>query len=96
MFYVRTEQRPGRDQPEHLFVCTRERVCFERWHSEVPPEFELVIDTDGRRQANETRWLLQAADHDKQILVELLTQACEWLPRERAEELRQRWTERQP
>lgn len=94
--YVRTEARYGSEVPEHLFVFSRDRIVLTRWTPEVPDEFELIIDTEGRRQADEARWLLWAADHDRGILLGLLKQACAWLPRERADELRQRWKLAQP
>lgn len=96
MFYVRTEQRSGREAPEHLFVKTQYRACFQLWTSEIPAEAELVIDAGGRREANETRWLLHVAEHERAILAELLKQACDWLPQERAKKLRQRFRETRP
>lgn len=96
LIYVRTEHRGGRDNPEHLFVMTRNRVVFELWVDDIPADAELVIDTDGRRQAQETLWLLEAANHEKRIVVDCLKQACEWLPAARATELRAMWKEAQP
>lgn len=96
LMYVRTEHRGGRDNPEHLFVMTRNRVVFELWVDDIPADAELVIDSAGRRQAQETLWLLEAADHEKQIVVDCLKQACEWLPAARAKELRAMWKEAQP
>jgi hypothetical protein len=94
--YVRTEHRGGRPGPEHLFVTTRNRGVFQLWLADVPEDAELVIDTDGRRQAQEALWLLEAAAHEKGIVVDCLKRACEWLPAERARELRAMWKAAQP
>jgi hypothetical protein len=94
--YVRTEQRDGRTTPEHLFLTTRERNVFQLWSETVPEEAELILDVEGRKQANEANWLLQAADHDRELALGLLKRACEWLPQERAQELRAQWKEAQP
>jgi hypothetical protein len=96
LIYVRTEQRPGCPEPEHLFVCTRNRAVFSLWTRSVPEDFELIIDTDGRKQAEQQEWLTVVAEHEKGVLVDLLKKACEWLPSERAKELRQEWVRRQP
>lgn len=96
IFYVRTELRSGRPAPEHLFVKTQRRACFQLWVSEIPEKAELVIDAEGRKEANETRWLLHVAEHERGVLAELLKTACNWLPHERAEELRRRYKEAQP
>jgi predicted kinase len=96
LLYVRTEQRPGAPAPEHLFVKAYNRVCLQVWAKEVPEGAVLVIDAGGRKQANEERWLRLAAEHNVEILAGLLKRACQWLPRERAQELRQRYVEAQP
>ena len=96
LIYVRTEQRDGRTTPEHLFLTTRERNVFQLWSEATPEGAELVLDVVGRRQANELRWLLAAADQDRNLALDLLKRACEWLPQERAQELRAAWKERQP
>jgi hypothetical protein len=94
LLYVRTEDRG--DGPEHLFITTRNRVVLQVWLTEVPREAELVIDTDGRRQAQESLWLLEAAEHEKGILVRCLRRACEWLPAECVKELQAMWRTAQP
>jgi hypothetical protein len=94
--FVRTEQRSGPGGPGHLFIHVDRRVVLEHWTSEVPAEAELIIDAEGRRQAGQEEWLRLAAEHEIKILTGLLTQACSWLPRERAEELRQAWVRTQP
>jgi hypothetical protein len=94
--YVRTEQRPGATQPEHLFVHAERGMVYERWTTEVPPGAELVVDEDGRQQANEQKWLRLAAEHDIKILKGLLTKACSWLPSERADQLRREYVASQP
>lgn len=96
MLFVRTEQRPFRPEPEYLFIETINRTVFARWLTEVPEEFELVIDTEGRAQANEKGALLWASEHDRLVLFGLLGRACAWLPPERARELRQEWKAAQP
>lgn len=96
MFFVRTARRSGRPAPEYLFVKTWLRTCFEVWTSEIPEAAELIIDTEGRKEANEVRWLLQVAEHERGILAGLLKQACEWLPPTRAEELRGKFRETRP
>jgi hypothetical protein len=96
LMYVRTEHRGGEAKPRHLFVTTRNRVVFELWCEEVPGGAELILDTDGRRQAQESLWLLEAAVHEKAIVIDCLKRACEWLPAERAKELRAMWKEAQP
>jgi hypothetical protein len=96
LMYVRTEQRSGRKKPEHLFVTTRNRGVFQLWVEEIPKDAELVLDTDGRRQAQEALWLCEAEEHEKRIVIECLKQACDWLPAERAKELRAKWKEAQP
>lgn len=88
--YVRTEARGG-GGPEHLFVCARKNLVFQRWTSEVPPEAELVLDTDGRRQAEQEKWLRHAAEHEIEILVGLMRKACAMLPQERADALRREY-----
>lgn len=94
--YVRTEHRGGRPGPEHLFVTTRNRNVFELWSEEMPKDAELILDTDGRQQAQEALWLLEAAEHEKQIVIDCLKRACEMLPAARATELRAQWKEAQP
>ena len=96
MLYVRTEQRPGSDVPEHLFISTESRTVLQRWTREVPAEFELIIDYDGRRQANEQRWLTLVAEHERDLAHRLLRRATAWLPPERARELRDEWRKAQP
>ena len=64
MFYVRTEQRPGADAPEHLFAKAYRRTVFQLWTGEIPEDAELVIDAEGREQATESQSLLQFAEHD--------------------------------
>jgi hypothetical protein len=94
--FVRTEHRGGRPRPEHLFVTTRNRGVFQLWLADVPEDAELVIDTDGRRQAQEALWLLEVADHEKAILVDCLQAACEILPASNAKALRAMWKAAQP
>jgi hypothetical protein len=96
LLFVRTEQRPGSKTPEHLFVRVRNRVVLQLWMDETPEGAELVIDVEGRKQANQERWLRLAAEHNVTVLAGLLKVACQWLPRERAQELRQRYVEAQP
>jgi hypothetical protein len=96
LLFVRTEQRTGSPVPEHLFVSTRGGVVFQRWVKDMPPELELVIDTEGRKQANEQTWLRAVVEHERDLAFELLKQACDWLPEARAKDLRRRWTARQP
>lgn len=96
MLFVRTEQRGGRQESEHLFVKARNRATFQLWTSEVPEGAELVIDAGGRKEANEVRWLLLTAEHNVGILAGLLKQACEWLPPTRAQELRRQYKAAQP
>lgn len=90
--YVRTETRPGMKHPEHLYITTGDRMVYSSWRSEPMPKANLVIDTQGRQQAAQ-----QAADTffarlEVALLVGLLKQACEWLPRQRAQELRQAYS----
>lgn len=93
--YVRTEQRPGSLEPEHLFVRVLDRIVMQHWTTETPPEAELIVDEDGRRQANEESWHRWISDRERDILIPLLQQACAWLPSSRANELRERYvTER--
>lgn len=94
--YVRTEQRPGSAKPQHLFVQTHDRVVVSTWLDELPDDFELIIDTDGRAEANDLKWQLWAAEHERQIMVDLLKQACDWLPPAKARELRQRYVDTRP
>lgn len=96
MLYIRTEHRAGRPEPEHLFVKQDRRTVFSVWTATMPPDAELIVDERGRREANEERWLRLAAEHNIEILFGLLRQACEWLPRERAQELRRRYAAAQP
>lgn len=96
LLFIRTEQRSGCPVPERLFVSARGGVVFQRWLREVPAELELVVDTEGRKQANEQSWLRAVAEHERDLAFELLKQACAWLPKLRADELRRRWRERQP
>jgi hypothetical protein len=88
LLYVRTELRAGAKIPEHLFVHTRDRVILTSWLPELPPAAELVIDTEGRRQANEESWLRLVAEQEIGVLAGLLRKACSWLPQQRAGELR--------
>jgi hypothetical protein len=94
--YVRTEQRPGASGPEHLFVHAERGMVYQRWTTEVPPEAELVVDEDGRRQANEQQWLRLAAEHECQILAGLLKKACDMLPPERGKALRDEYRATRP
>jgi hypothetical protein len=94
--YVRTEQRPGDDHPHHLFVRAAKRVVLQHWTDTVPPEAELVVDREGRKQANEERWLRLAAEHECQILAGLLKKACSMLPPERASALRAEYLTTRP
>ena len=96
LMFVRTEQRPGAKEPEHLFVSVQNRVVLQRWLDEAPDEAKLVIDTEGRKQANGLRWLLEAAEHERDILLTLLSQACAWLPEARAMDLRRAYAASQP
>lgn len=92
--YVRTEARAG--TVEHLFVHVDNRVIFTHWTQKIPRQAELIVDEDGRAQANEERWLRLAAEHNNEILIGLLRKACAWLPRERGNELRQEYAVAQP
>jgi hypothetical protein len=94
--YVRTEQRPGAKQPEHMFIHAERGVVYHRWTAEVPPEAELVVDEEGRKQANEEKWLRHAAEHECQILAGLLKKACDMLPPERANALRAEYLTTRP
>jgi mannose/fructose/N-acetylgalactosamine-specific phosphotransferase system component IIB len=94
--YVRTEQRPGAKEPEHMFVHAERGVVYHRWTAEVPPEAELVVDEEGRKQANEEKWLRHAAEHECQILAGLLKKACAMLPQERADALRAEYLTTRP
>jgi hypothetical protein len=94
--YVRTEQRTGAKQPEHLFVHAERGVVHQRWTTEVPPEAELIVDEEGRKQANEEKWLRHAAEHECQILAGLLKKACGMLPQERADALRAEYLTTRP
>jgi hypothetical protein len=96
MLYVRTEQRPGSTAPEHLFVTSHDRQSFTRWLGEIPPQMELIIDTEGRQQASEQEWLTLVAEHERNVAYRLLKKAVRWLPVERARELRQEWRDSQP
>lgn len=71
-------------------------MVFQHWTDTAPPEAELIIDEGGRTRANEEAWLRAAAEHDVEILLDLLRQACAWLPPQRAQELRRRWVETRP
>lgn len=93
LLYVRTEQRPGTKHPEHLFVHAKDRLLFEVWLREVPPEALLVIDTDGRNQANEQTWLRYIEEQKNATLIHLLRTACGWLPRAKADELRREYAQ---
>ena len=42
MLYVRTEQRPGVDHAQHLFVKSDRRMTFQVWVDKMPPEAELT------------------------------------------------------
>jgi len=88
LIYVRTEKRSGRKEPEHLFVTTRERTVFQLWRTTLPDEAELVLDVEGRKEADQVRWLLHVAEHERNVVLGLLKQACKWLPAERAADLR--------
>lgn len=94
LMYVRTEKR--KDRSEHLFAVTREGTIFQRWLEDVPEDMELIIDTEGRKQANDTKWLLHVAEHEREILAELLRRACSWLPDVRARELREAFKASRP
>lgn len=96
LMYVRTEHRGGEAKPRHLFVTTRNRVVFELWTEEMPQDAELIFDTDGRRQAQESLWLLEASEHEKAIVIDCLKAACDMLPAARAKELRAMWKAAQP
>ena len=88
LMYVRNEWRSGRKEPEHLFVTTRERTVFQLWRASMPAEAELILDVEGRKEAEEVRWLLHVAEHERNVVLGLLKQACKWLPAERAADLR--------
>lgn len=94
--YVRSERRSGDTAPQHLFVHVSHDMIYQHWVDTVPPEAELIIDEGGRKLANEERWLRHAAEHDIEILFGILKQACEWLPPQRAQELRRQWVETRP
>jgi hypothetical protein len=94
--YIRTEQRPGDDHPHHLFVHVDKRMVFQHWTDTEPPEAELIIDSDGRRQAEQEKWLRLAAEHECQILAGLLKKACAMLPQERADALRAEYLTTRP
>lgn len=94
--YVRTEVRKQGGGPEHLFIRVDRNMIFQHWTADVPPEAELIMDADGRQQAEQEKWLRAAAEHNIEIVFGLLKQACDWLPAERAKELRRRYTEAQP
>lgn len=64
---------------------------MQLWHRDVPPDFQLVVDTEGRKQANEQEVLRAVAEHERDLAHRLLKQAVEWLPRSRAEDLRRQW-----
>lgn len=96
MLYVRTEQLPGSETPEHLFVAAHDRTVFTRWLKTLPAELELVLDTEGRKQAAEQQWLTVVAEHERDIAHRLLKKATAWLPRERVKALRDEWRSAQP
>jgi hypothetical protein len=57
---------------------------------------ELVIDTEGRKQASEQEWLTAVAEHERDLAYRLLKRAVAWLPRDRALQLRNEWRNAQP
>jgi hypothetical protein len=86
--FVRTEQRPGASEPEDLYVLARGGVIFTHWSAQPLDDAELIIDSEGRRQAQQQAWNTWFAEQEVALLAALLKKACEWLPAERAKDLR--------
>lgn len=94
LMFVRTEDRGN--GPENLFVTTRNGVVHQVWRKGAPSGAGLILDTEGRKEANELKWLLHVAEHEREIMVSLLRQATAWLPHDRAQELRKAFAETRP
>lgn len=96
MTFVRTEQRPGSEAPEHFFIEARDRTVFQRWipDGDLPEELELVLDPDAdaraRRVENEMSWIKLERD----ALVEAMKLAVTVVPDLVAGELRRIYRER--
>lgn len=86
--YVRTEKRPGKDHPEHLFIFTKDRLLFQRWTDALPEDYELVNDTAGRGEAKMMQLQVEALQYEREALSNCLKAAVAMLDDRAAEELR--------
>lgn len=83
LLYVRTEQRPGSTEPEHLFLGTRERVVLERWlpaSKPLPEALRLALDPrlGERLAAVEAR--LAELEREREGLVSAMKMATSMAP----------------
>jgi hypothetical protein len=91
MLYVRQEARPGSTTPDHLFVVTRDRVVYERWHpvaDPLPAALELRLDPDATERAARLADELTEANAKAAALGAALRRAVEVVPVEVGNELR--------
>lgn len=73
---------------EHLFVVVVDRSLATFWRAEVPPEYQLVNDPDGRADANVFRIETEALVREKAVLLECLEAALGMLDERSAEAIR--------
>lgn len=96
MLYVRTEQRPGAEAPQHFFVAVKDRVVLERWTPEgqgVPPSLSLSLDPDSQSRADRLADGLAQANAKVSALSAALKRAVLLLPEEPAADLRRIYNE---
>jgi len=92
MLWVRTEERRG--EAGNLYVSTRADVVYTSWvkdGEEIPGE--LVNDTAGRAEAEVWRELLRENEAKIAALALVLKQACLWLAKSQAADLRALYVE---
>lgn len=84
---VRTEQRPGRPAPEHLFVFERGRVVWERWTADAD-DLDLLGDPRAAERADALAHELAHVEAQRDALVIALRRATSVVPDAVALELR--------
>lgn len=92
--FVRSEHRPGSDHVEYLYVGAWDRMAHTHWTTEPLPMADLIVDRDGRQQAKDQATETFIARYENWLLVDLLKTACDWLPPQRARDLRQEYVNR--
>lgn len=91
--YVRTEQRPGASEPEHLFVLTHGRVVYERWTAELPEEWKLELDPGAQTRADRMAAEMLALARKYDAMARTLKAAVGLVPPTVANELRRVYRE---